>query len=160
MGGNRQPESGRSIIKRGAVIYGADRQVSEWVQARIDGFDVSPKARALGVMRKDGLVAGVVYENYNGVHIEAAIAADGGRTWASRDTLGKLFSYPFVHLGCRAISVSVPSSNPKSLNLATKLGFEPEAMVKYAAHDGSTLVVLKMFRETCRWLHNPTLPHS
>jgi len=43
-------------------------------------------------------------------------------------------------------------TNLASLNLATKLGFEIEAMVKFAAHDGSPLVVLKLFRDACRWI--------
>ena len=154
MGRIGEPKSSGGITKVDNVLFGANRQVAEWVAARIPGFEASPRAKALGVINGRDLAAGVVYENWNGVHIEAAIAAEPGTRWASRTTLRHLFAYPFITLGCRAISVSVPSSNLRSLNLATKLGFEPEALVKYAAHDGSTLVVLKAFRENCRWIQD------
>lgn len=154
MGGIGSSGRGRSITRVGDVIFGADRQIAGWVSSRIPDFETSPSARALGVIKSGRLVAGVVFERWNGVHIEAAIAAEPGSFWADRKTLRSLFYYPFVTLDCLAISVSVPSSNLPSLNLATKLGFEPEALIKFAAHDGSALVVLKMFRETCKWIED------
>lgn len=135
----------------GNVLFGFDQEVSQWVAQRITGFSPSISAKALGVVAGGELVAGVVFERWNGVHVEASIAADH-QSWASRSTLFRLFHYPFNQLGCKAISVLVPSSNAQSLNLATKLGFEPEAIVKFAAHDGSSMVVLKMFKENCKWI--------
>lgn len=135
----------------GNVLFGFDAEVAQWVAQRITNFTPCSDATALGVVSNGNLVAGVVFERWNGVHVEASIAADS-QTWANRSTLFRLFHYPFEQLGCEAISVLVPSSNPQSLNLATKLGFEPEAIVKFAAHDGSSLVVLKMFKDNCRWI--------
>lgn len=135
----------------GNVLFGFDAEVAQWVAQRIPNFSPSMDATALGVVADGELVAGVVFERWNGVHVEASIAADNP-TWANRATLFRLFHYPFEQLGCEAISVLVPSSNPQSLNLATKLGFEPEAIVKFAAHDGSSLVVLKMFKDNCMWI--------
>lgn len=152
MGGDSERDGGRTIERVGDVLFGADRQVAGWVAERIPAFRPSPDARALGVIKGNAIAAGVVFENWNGIHIEAAIAAEPRTSWASRTTLRHLFGYPFLTLGCEAISVSVPSSNLQSLNLATKLGFEPEALIRYAAHDGSTLIVLKQFRHTCRWI--------
>lgn len=137
----------------GDVLFGFDEEVAQWVAKRIPLFTPSADAVALGVVAKGELVAGVVFERWNGVHVEASIAADNA-IWASRNTLFRLFNYPFNQLGCEAISVLVPSSNLQSLNLATKLGFEPEAIVRYAAHDGSSMVVLKMFKDNCRWIGN------
>lgn len=152
MGRIDQPESRRDLSYVGSVVFGADHQVGQWVAARIPDMVLSPGSRALGVVKRGKLVAGVVFENWNGVHIQASIAAEPGAPWADRSTLFALFHYPFKTLGCEAISVTVPSSNPLSLNLATKLGFSPEAFIKYAAHDGSSLVVLKMFRSDCKWI--------
>lgn len=137
----------------GNVLFGFDADVSAWVAQRIPGFTPTKDARALGVVRDERLIAGVVYERWNGVHVEASIAVDHPG-WATKDTMFRIFSYPFNQLGCVAISVIVPSSNIQSLNLATKMGFEPEALVKYAAHDGSSLVIMKMFKENCRWIGN------
>ena len=146
-------DAGRhSVTLRGRVLFGADKLVAQWVQARIPYLQPSPDMQALGVIEGETLVAGVIYERFNGVHLECSIAADLGSGWASRQTLKHLFGYPYVQLGCEAITVLVPATNLASLNLATKLGFEMEAMVKYAAPDGSPLVILKMFRDTCRWI--------
>lgn len=154
MGGIGTDAGGHSITRVGDVIYGMDNLVARWVAKRIPSYQVSPGSRAIGIAKGDDLVAGVVYERWNGVHIEASIAAERGSAWASRSALFAMFYYPFVTLNCEAISVLVPASNLESMNLATKLGFEPEALIKYAAHDGSTLVVLKQFREQCRWLRH------
>lgn len=152
MGGNREPESSRRLIRYGAVVYGADDDIARWVGKAIPGYFPTPGAKALGVIKNKQLVAGVIYERFNGSHVEATIAAKPGSGWADRRTLFALFHYPFIQLGCLAITVVVPVSNLASLNLATKLGFEPQAMVRFAAHDGSTLIVLQQYRDTCRWI--------
>lgn len=154
MGGDSFTASRGTVRQVGDVIFDADQHVARWVAARIPGYTQSQAARALGVIKNDRLVAGVVYENFNGVHVEAAIAAEPGTAWASRQTLHSLFYYPFTMLGCEAISVSVPSTNLESLNLATKLGFEPEAIVALAAHDQSSLIVLKAWRIKCKWIEH------
>lgn len=152
MGPDREHEGGDRVTLVGRVLFGADDLVVRWAGRAIPGFMPSPDAKALGVVHQGNLVAGAIYERFNGVHMEVAITAKHGSPWASRQVLKHLFGYPFVQMGCVAISALVPMSNLTSLNLATKLGFEPEAYVKFAAPDGSPMVVLKMFRENCRWI--------
>lgn len=153
MGGDHQRDGGDRLIIKGGVLYGADLAVAEWVGQQIEGYVMTPGATALGVIRQGRLVAGVVYERFNGFHVEASIAAAHGASWADRSTLFKLFHYPFHQLGADAITVTVPGSNLPSLNLALKLGFEPQAYVAFAAPDGSPLIVLQQFRNTCRWVN-------
>lgn len=152
MGADSQDDGNGRIVRVGDVLFGADDLVTRWVAKRIPGFRPAASQRALGVIAGDSLVAGVVFDNFNGIHVEASIAADETGRWASRRTLFALFDYPFRQLNCLAISVVVPSSNVISLNLATKLGFEPEAIVRFAAHDGSSLIILKLLRENCKWV--------
>lgn len=157
MGADRGHERGAGVglpgvTLLGDVLFGADDLVIRWASRAIPDFMPSPDAKALGVVKGGDLVAGVIYERYNGIHMEVAITARTGSRWASRQALRHLFGYPFVQMGCVAISALVPMSNLASLNLATKLGFKPEAYVKFAAPDGSPMVVLKMFRDQCRWI--------
>lgn len=154
MGGIHQPAGSGKLTQVGAVVFGADAEISQWVARQIPGYAVGPGSRALGVIKRDQLVAGVVFERYNGVHVEVAIAAVTGSRWADRRTLFALFDYPFNQLGCEAITVLVSSTNLESLNLAMKLGFQPQAYVPFAAPDGSTLIVLQMFRSACGWIGN------
>jgi len=141
----------RSIA--GSVLYGCDHDVLIWVAERVPGFRVTDDDRALAVVHDGKIAAAVAYSEYNGVHVTVAIAAEG-RRWATRDALLRLFGYPFCALNCEAISVLVASTNVQSLNLATKLGFKVEALIKFAAHDGSALIVLKMLKSECRWIEN------
>lgn len=154
MGGNHQPESRDSLTRLGAVVYGRDTEVAQWVGRSIPGYFPSPGAKALGVIKGGTLVAGVVYERCNGFHCEVSITARDSSGWADRRTLFALFHYPFNQLGCLALTVTVPLSNLKSLNLATKLGFARIALIPHAAHDGTPLVVLQMQRDTCIWIGN------
>jgi hypothetical protein len=106
----------------------------------------------LGVVKRGRLLAGIVYDNFNGFNAEVAIATVPGSGWADRDTLHRIFAYPFHQLGCVALTVLVPLHNLESLTLATKLGFAPQCFIKYAAQDGSPLVVLQAYRDTCKWI--------
>lgn len=153
MGGNHQPDSGNRLRRLGAVFYGADAEVAAWVARRVPNYRPDPDPKALGVIKGGKMVAGVVYERWNGVHCEATIAVTD-RAALDRRTMFSLFDYPFRQLDCRAISVLVSMSNLESLNLATKMGFEPQAIIKHAAPDGSPLIVLQQYRETCRWLRH------
>lgn len=152
MGPDHQSARPGGLTRHGALVYGADAEIAEWVARRIDGFHRNPEAKAIGVIKGGRVVAGVVYERYNGLHLEASIAAEPGSGWADRKTLFGLFHYPFGTLQCQAISAIVSVANLPSLNLVTKMGFEPEALIKFAAHDGGHLAVMKMYRENCRWI--------
>ena len=150
---NRDVGSGR-IVRVGALIYGADGEITDWVAGKIPGYVSSPGAKAIGVIRSGKIVAGVTYERFNGSNIEAAIAALPGTRWADRTVLHGLFSYPFEQLGVEAVTLLVALDNLESLNLATKLGFSHVALIPFAAPKGVPLVVLQMYREQCRWLRH------
>lgn len=152
MGADREHDGRSGVTLLGRVLFGADDLVIRWAGRAIPGFTPSHGAKALGVVHNGELVAGVIYERFNGLHMEVAITSRHGSPWASRQTLRHLFGYPFVQMQCVAITALVPMSNLQSLNLATKLGFKPEAYVKFAAPDGSPMVILKMFRDECRWI--------
>lgn len=154
MGRDHGPDGRTRIVKLGSVIYGADAEIAAWVGRQIPGYVHSPGAQALGVIKAGKVVAGVVYERCNGAHLEASIAALSGRRWADRSTLFHLFAYPFLQLGVQAVTVLVAQTNLASLNLATKLGFSPIAIVPFAAQDQSPLIILQMTRNQCRWLKN------
>jgi hypothetical protein len=148
------------MIRVGNLVYEDDERVKRFVAGHIDHFVIDPKSRAIGVQIGDDLVAGVVYERFNGFHVEASIAANPRAPWATRQVLHGIFAYPFLTLGCQAVTVTIASTNLESLNLATKLGFEVEALVRFAASDGSTLIVLKMFANQCRWIRHDQEQHG
>ena len=122
--------------------------VMEWVAERNSG-DFGKKYAAIGQMRNGKLIAGVVYDNYNGNNIVGAVAIDEPPT---RGFWIAIFSYTFETLGCIRMTVYVEESNTKSMKLMKKLGFEREGTLKMAAEDGTDVIMFCMWKSACRML--------
>lgn len=133
------------------VLYGADDFVANWVSRRTGEPVPKPRAGALGIIVGGKMAGGVAYTNWNGANVQVHIAIENKRA-LTRRVLQHLFWYPFVSLKCQAITVLVARSNITSLNLATKLGFTLEAIVRLAAANGDDVLVLKLWRSDCRWI--------
>lgn len=140
-----------AVRRHGRLVYGADAVIGPWVARRIPDYHYAG-APTIGVIRDARIVAGVVYENWNGVHCTASLAAEPRSGWASRRVLFGLFAYPFLQLECEAITALVAASNLRALKADLAMGFKPEAVIRFAAHDGGDLIALKMFRHECRWI--------
>lgn len=103
--------------------------------------------KAIGLERDGELVAGVVYEGYNGHNVWMHVAIAGHITQAS---FRYVFHYPFVELGCRRVSGYVQASNAKVNRLCKHLGFKQEAILLGAAADGGDVIIYAMTKEECR----------
>jgi len=134
------------------VIFGADELARAFLIRHIPMFRPEKDSRGLCVLSGQDVVAAVLFERWNGVHVEASLAAEEGRTWATRRTLHSIFFYPFRTLGVEKITICVPQSNDKARKMNRQLGFIEECRVSFAAHDGTDLVIMKMTRNECRWL--------
>ena len=130
----------------GNIITGHD--VGRWVYARIGGIYHPEASASIGLERHGEIVAGVVFYNWNGVSAMASIAAASP---LSRDFLKAIFRYPFVVGGLSQIVVTIAGENPKSLRLATRMGFLEQARLP-DAHINGDLVFMVLRRENCRFL--------
>jgi RimJ/RimL family protein N-acetyltransferase len=110
---------------------------------------VSGRGSAIGRVVDGELVAGVLYEDWNGTNVVCHIAGDGN--WASRLFLGVIFDYPFNQLNVKRLTVPVSSVNAKSINLVTRMGFELECTLEQATPDGD-LHLFRMWRDDCKFL--------
>ena len=123
--------------------------IGPWVCDRSGGSWVSGRGSAIGRVVDGELVAGVLYEDWNGTNVICHIAGDGN--WASRLFLGVIFDYPFNQLKVKRITVPVSSVNAKSINLVTRMGFELECTLEQATPDGD-LHLFRMWRDDCKFL--------
>lgn len=89
--------------------------------------DIYSPGFAVGIVREDALVAGVVYHDWRQKQgdISMTIAARSPR-WASRGVIAWLLQYPFCELQCRRISTTVRSDNLHAMRFNERLGFRPE----------------------------------
>jgi hypothetical protein len=98
-------------------VYGHDEIVANFVsqlipETRERGFPTASKA--IGVIDDKGqLIAGLVYHNYNpeaGV-IEMSGASLPGKYWLTRETLKRIYQYPFLQMGCQMVVMNVADGN-------------------------------------------------
>jgi len=128
------------------LIFG-HREIHEWISRRsgliwVDDF--------CGVARVvDGqIVAAVGYDHHQTWSCCFHIAADRP---IDRELLWRAFQVPFVQWDYRVLLGIVQAGNAKSLNIATRLGFETFATIP-GAHPSGSLEFFKMEREHCPWL--------
>lgn len=135
------------------TIYGQDDRVIPWVGKRIGEEDFGP-ANALGVEKDGELIAGVVFNLYNGPSICMHVAAIPGANWLSKDFLYRCFAYPFIQLKCNRVTGLVRVDNLQAQKFDENLGFVREGVLRKAATDGTDMIIYGMLKEECRWLES------
>lgn len=127
----------------------ADRsRVLEFVRKHVP-LALVDNMTALGLERDGELIAGVIYEGFNGHNVWMHCAIPGRLT---REFIHACFHYPFVQLGCKRVSGYVEASNIKARLFDEHLGFKPEARLRGAASDGGDVILYAMTREGCRYV--------
>lgn len=102
----------------------------------------------IGLSRRGEMVAGVVYENWNGAAFTVHIVVDGLMT---PRYLYAIFHYPFVHVGADALVAPVAPTNTESIEFVKHLGFREHTRLPKCHPDGS-LILFLMERDECRFI--------
>lgn len=123
-------------------------QVGEWVVAQTEGHYAAEKSVAIGLERDGELVAGTVYENWNGESVVCHIA------WqrVTSAYLAAIYHYPYRVANVGKIIAPISSNHTRALALVSKMGFSEEARIRDAAHDSGDIVFLTQTPERCRFL--------
>lgn len=132
-----------------SIVVGQDEVVGPWVMQRTGGTWNGEVTIGL-TNQSHELVAGVLYDNFNGVNINLAVAAEG-KHWLNREFLWFCFYYPFEQLRVERITCLVADRNEKSKRFCNHVGFVHEATLE-KAHPLGDLLVFKMFKQDCKWL--------
>ena len=109
-------------------VYGHDKIVGYFVAGLIPhctrGF--GDNIKTIGVINDEGsLIAGLVYHNYDpeaGV-IEISGAALPGAHWLTRETIKRMYTYPFHQCGCQMVVQRTPSDNERLLYMLSRYGY-------------------------------------
>ena len=139
------------------MIFGADEVMTRWVGKHVGSqVDPHPTAKAIGVIDGGKIIAGVQYDQFNGVNIVAEIAALPKTRWATKARLFQIFNYPFNVIGAARITCLINQTNAASQKLCKGLGFHQEGVLRGAAADGGDVLVFAMHRNECKWI----MPHG
>lgn len=142
-----------AVLKTETRIISTDKaRVAEWVCSRIGVTLADKNYEAIGLEKNGELVAGFMYDNYNGRSIAMHVAAEG-TGWLKHETefLNVCFDYPYNQLGVKKVISTVDSLNVASWKFAQYMGGEIEVVIKDAGLTGD-MVILSMSREQCRFL--------
>jgi hypothetical protein len=132
------------------LLVGYDIAVAGWVAERV-GCRGFPYPQAIGQLEDGKLIAGVVWDSWNGASMQIHVASETGADWLDRVFLRESFRYPFEMCRAAKLIALVNSYNERSIQLVTKLGFVREATLREAHPDGD-LLVYTMTKSQCRWL--------
>lgn len=108
-------------------VYGHDELVAHAVAQMIPhvrqrGFI---NCKAIGVTRDGKLIAGVVYHNWNqeADRIEVSGAALPGTRWLTRETIRRMYEFPFEQMGVQAVVQHTPTDNTQLLRQLAAGGY-------------------------------------
>ena len=126
-------------------------RVLPFVQGLIPGLARTDGMRSIGLRKNGDLVAGAIYEGFNGKNMWVHLAGVG-RLWLNREFLRAGFYYPFVFCGVDRLSGYVNASNADARRFDEHVGFHEEARLKGAAHDGGDVIIYVMWKKDCRYV--------
>ena len=132
-----------------SLIIGAG--VVEWVAKRTNEYGNFGAAQGIGWQKDGEIVAGVVFNDYNGVNCCMHVAAVPGARWLRREYLWTCFDYPFRQLKVRRVTGLVGEGNLEARRFDEHLGFRLETTLEQA-HPTGNLLVYRMFEEDCKWI--------
>jgi len=143
-------------VKRLAI----GQPVVEWVARRTNEFGNFGAAVGIGLERFDegkwGLIAGVVYSDFNGVNVNMHVASDGSRNWMTKEYLWTCFDYPFNQAKVNRITGLVGEGNVQARRFNERIGFELETRIK-GAHPSGDLLIYVLWRKNCKWVNHENL---
>ena len=112
--------------------------IGPWVAKRTGGGWCAGRGQGLGKIVNGKLVAGVLYEDYNGANVVCHIAGEGN--WADRRLLAIIFDYPFNQLKVKRMTAPINGDNAKSIKLVEHMGFKLESRLEQATLDSDVLL--------------------
>ncbi|VBB16575.1 GNAT family N-acetyltransferase [Burkholderia stabilis] len=107
---------------------------------------------AIGLERDGKLVAGVLYQAYNGPSIVMHVAMSGSPHVITPGFICAAFRFPFILLRCNRISGYVRADNLAAQRLDEHLGFKREGVIREGASDRTDFILYGMLKHECRFL--------
>ena len=106
------------------------------------------RSNAIGLVKDDGIVAGVIFENWNGRSIMAHMVAEGR---LNRDFIRAIFDYSYRVCGVAKTICPVAETNERSVALVKHMGFTEEARLRDCSPQGD-IVLFTLTKADCRFL--------
>ncbi|MBB4642371.1 GNAT family N-acetyltransferase [Rhizorhapis suberifaciens] len=117
----------------------ADDRVARFVSEKLN-FGLCPPYTALGIEKDGEIIAGAIFNVFEGVSIHVSVA---GKGW-TRDFLKAVGTYVFDQLGCERMTATTEQEDV--IKLACRLGGQVEGVLRNqfgAGRDGTVVGILR-----------------
>lgn len=131
-------------------MFDKDR-IGPWVCKITGGKYEKAISAGIGLEKNGELIAGVLYDSWNGRSVCMHVAAKPGARWMTREFLWMSFDYPFNQLKVNQIIGLVDSTNQQARAFDEHIGFRVAAVIPDAGKSGD-LMIYTMHRNECRWI--------
>lgn len=132
------------------LVFDQKERIGAWVAQQVGQGADWGSFYALGIIQGDEVIAGVVFNNFNGANATCHIAI-ARHTRLVPEMITAACRYAFEFCSLKRLTGMVPSNEPKILAFDKHLGFEEEFLMKDGA-PGADMHILVMRPDTCRWL--------
>ena len=109
-------------------VYGHEAIISAFVSERMPtgrgrGFG---NCATIGVIEDGDLIAGIVFHNWDpeAQTIEISAAALPNHPWLSRETIKRMYQYPFLGAGCQMVINRVSADDERQLRMLAVYGYD------------------------------------
>lgn len=132
------------------IVAQPKEEIEKFVRIGLKETDPFKDYSALGYVRENRLIAGVIYNHYTKSSICMHVYAVG-RNWLTKSFLFACFDYPFNQLGVNVITGLVAKKNKAARQFDEHLGFIYQGKIPHALpHDD--LLIYTLIKRDCRWL--------
>lgn len=122
----------------------ADERVARFVSDRL-GFGLCPPYTAMGIERDGVIVAGAIFNQFEGANVHVTIAGEG---W-SRAFIRAVGEYVFGTLGCERITIT--TEFPEVEQFAIRLGGQHEGRMRNHFGKGRDGLLAGILREEWKY---------
>lgn len=131
------------------VVWGGDnvevnRCVERFVARNVPGCERGfGRCVAMGVVRDDELVAGVVYHNWSPETqaIEISAAATDPK-WLNKSILKQIFAYPFDQIGCQIVVARIAESNTRTRRIWKAIGSQEHVIPRLRGRNEAECIMV------------------
>ena len=137
------------------LLFDSDKFVAQWVAQRLGLVIGFGSCSAIGVIRHERLIAGVVYHDYRPTYasLQMSVAAEPKIRWATPQNLRAFFYYPFEQLQCQSVYVACAKENLHARAFVAKIGFKPVGLLRRGFRTDDA-VLYDMLPSECAWLRS------
>lgn len=141
-------------MKSSMIVYNEKYKIRQWVSDRLKMDKIgNDMFEAIGLIKNDELIAGIVFHDYKGYEISCSLATTS-KNWCTKRILEEGFHYPFVTCNVERLFVRCRRGNKKVKKLLKRMGFKFEGVARKGFDGKQDAFFFSMLKNECKWINH------